>query len=45
MAVTLKDIQIELGHTCKNHFVILDCRGMTPATDENLSEFAKNEKS
>lgn len=34
-------IPIELGHTCKNNFVILDCRGLEPPTDENLSDLAE----
>jgi diaminopimelate epimerase len=34
-------IAIELGHTCKNQFVILDCREIIPPTDENLSDLAE----
>lgn len=34
-------IPIELGHTCMNHFAILDYRGLTPPSDENLSDLAE----
>lgn len=34
-------VPIELGHTCMNHFVIIDYRGMQSPPDETLADLAE----
>lgn len=35
------NIPVEIGNTCKNQFVILDCREIPPPVDEELADLAE----